>query len=177
MTIASKITLARIFATPIIVMLLLSPVIPESRTRLIIVMVLFVITSLTDAVDGYYARRFKQVTNFGKFLDPLADKLLIVSVLICMVELQIVSSIPVIVIIAREFIVTGLRLIAAGDGIIIEASKWGKIKTIAQVVTVAVLLFGLRFGDYFLWVTVLITVFSGIDYLIKNKKVFNVDRS
>lgn len=178
MTLASKITLTRILITPLIVYLLLTAVVPESRW---IVIVLFIITSLTDVVDGYYARRMKQVTTFGKFLDPLADKLLIASVLICMVELKIVSSVPVIIIIAREFIVTGLRLIAAGDGIVIEASRWGKIKTISQVVTVAVLLldlkvFGLDFGNLFLWITVIITVFSGVDYMVRNRKVFDYDR-
>ncbi|HAR62432.1 MAG: CDP-diacylglycerol--glycerol-3-phosphate 3-phosphatidyltransferase [Candidatus Margulisiibacteriota bacterium] len=169
MTLASKITLARIFATPVIVYLLLTTNTTYSR---LFVILLFVITSLTDVIDGYLARRLKQITTLGKFLDPLADKLLITSVLICMVEMRLVESIPVIIIIAREFAVTGLRLIAAGEGVVIDASRWGKYKTIAQVVTVIILLLRLDFAVIFLWLTVLITVLSGFDYFKKNIRIF-----
>ena len=174
MTLASKITFARIAATPLIVYLLLAIEMPWGRY---LALFLFIITSLTDAMDGYFARRLKQVTNFGKFLDPLADKLLITSVLVCMVELRIIDSIPVIIIIAREFAVTGLRLIAAGEGSVIDASMWGKYKTVAQVVTVTILLMEQQFGNMLLWITVLITVYSGIDYFVKNRRVFEYDRN
>lgn len=170
MTTASKITMVRIALIPVIIFLLYTAFVPYGR---IMVVLLFILASVTDAVDGYYARRFKQVTSLGKFLDPLADKLLIISVFVCMIELRIIPAIPVVIIIAREFAVTGLRLIAASDGKVIDASKFGKYKTVAQVITVVVLFLNMNIGIYILWLTVLITLASGMDYFLKNLKVFS----
>ncbi|MEM1503381.1 CDP-diacylglycerol--glycerol-3-phosphate 3-phosphatidyltransferase [Domibacillus sp. 8LH] len=141
---------------------------------------LFIIASTTDWVDGYIARKYNLVTNFGKFLDPLADKLLVSSALIMLVELQLAPAWIVIAIICREFAVTGLRLILAETGEVVAANMLGKIKTWTQIVAIAVLLLhnapfesmGFPFGDIMLWVALFFTLWSGWDYFKLNKDVF-----
>ncbi|OES43547.1 CDP-diacylglycerol--glycerol-3-phosphate 3-phosphatidyltransferase [Domibacillus iocasae] len=141
---------------------------------------LFIVASTTDWIDGYIARKYNLVTNFGKFLDPLADKLLVSAALIILVELQLAPAWIVIAIICREFAVTGLRLILAETGEVVAANMLGKIKTWTQIIAIAVLLLhnapfesmGIPFGDFMLWVALFFTVWSGWDYFKLNKDVF-----
>lgn len=180
----NKITLARIALIPVFMIIMLVPfqwgslhigdeLIPVAHLA---GAVLFIIASTTDWVDGYYARKLNLVTNFGKFLDPLADKLLVSAALITLVQFDLAPAWMVIVIISREFAVTGLRLVLAGTGEVVAANMLGKIKTWAQIIAVAALLLhnlpfelvSFPFGDIALWVAVLFTVISGWDYFAKN---------
>lgn len=142
----------------------------------------FIIASSTDAVDGYIARKHKLVTNFGKFLDPIADKLLVTAALMCLVQSGDVNVWAAMLIIAREFIVTGLRLVAAGEGIVIAASNLGKLKTVFQDVAIVAALLknfpislftSFQFDDYAMLLAVIITVYSLYDYIKKNLHVLN----
>lgn len=140
---------------------------------------IFVVASLTDTLDGYIARRDHLITDFGKFMDPLADKLLVCSALICFVELGDLPAWMVIVIIAREFIISGFRLVASDNGIVIAASKTGKLKTISQMVMVVLVIADL--GDIFdvlkqifIWLALILTVVSLIEYIAKNKNVLSM---
>ncbi|WP_202077221.1 CDP-diacylglycerol--glycerol-3-phosphate 3-phosphatidyltransferase [Caldalkalibacillus salinus] len=193
MNLANKITLARIFLVPIIMLFLLvrfdmgevafaEVTITYSE---MIAAIIFIIAASTDGLDGYIARKRKLVTNLGKFLDPLADKLLITAALISLVDRGSVEAWMVIVIISREFAVTGLRLVAAADGQVIAASKLGKLKTIVQIVAiVAVMLnnfpfgtIGIPFATLSMWVAVIVTIVSGVDYFMKNKSVIQFKKS
>lgn len=141
----------------------------------------FIVAASTDGLDGYIARKRQIITNFGKFLDPLADKLLISAVLIALVEMQRLSAWVAIIIISREFAITGLRLVAAAEGIVIAASKLAKWKTFTQIVAMVALMMnnfpfsvvGFPFDQCMVYLMVLMTVISGIDYFIKNKQVIN----
>lgn len=142
---------------------------------------IFILAALTDLADGKIARKYNLVTNFGKIMDPLADKLLVTSALVCLCELGEVPGWMVIVILAREFIITGLRSVAAGEGIIIAAAKSGKIKTVLQMVALSAILLNnwpvallvdWPLGTWLLWAAVAMTVYSGIEYIWKNKQVF-----
>ena len=147
-----------------------------------IAVVIFIVASASDAVDGHLARSRNLITDFGKFMDPLADKLLTCSAFICLVELQMIPSWVVIIIIAREFAITGLRTLAASDGIVIAASKWGKAKTISQMIAIIALLLVnwpvmafpalLLFGHIMVYVALALTLISGLDYFRLNKGVF-----
>lgn len=144
-----------------------------------IALVIFIIASLTDMLDGYLARKNHQVTNFGKFMDPLADKLLVCSALICFVDQNRLESWIVILIIAREFIISGFRLVASDNGIVIAASYWGKAKTISQMIMIILLI--LDWGGIFnvletvfIWLALILTVVSLVDYIIKNRKVLSI---
>ncbi|MBE6036541.1 MAG: CDP-diacylglycerol--glycerol-3-phosphate 3-phosphatidyltransferase [Clostridiales bacterium] len=143
--------------------------------------VIFIIASLTDMLDGKIARKYNLITNFGKIMDPLADKLLVTSALVCLCELGEVPAWMVIVILAREFIITGLRSVAAGEGIIIAAGKSGKLKTVLQMVALSAILLqnwpisiflDWPIGHWILWAAVFMTVYSGAEYIVKNKQVF-----
>lgn len=183
----NKITLSRIFLIPIFILLLSIPfdwgewsigstVLPVSHFA---AGLLFILASATDWVDGYYARKYNLVTNLGKFLDPLADKLLVASALILLVELELAPAWVVILIISREFAVTGLRLVAAGEGIVLAASSMGKLKTVTQIVAIAALLLhnfpfsylGFPFALIMLYLALFFTVLSGYDYFAKNWNV------
>lgn len=142
-----------------------------------IAVAIFMIASLTDLLDGKIARKYNLVTNFGKFMDPLADKLLVCSALICLVEMERLSAWIVIVIIAREFIISGFRLVASDNGVVIAASYWGKFKTTFQMLMVIVLLLDIQnsffqiLGTILVWVSLILTVVSLVDYILKNKDV------
>ncbi|ALC81115.1 MULTISPECIES: CDP-diacylglycerol--glycerol-3-phosphate 3-phosphatidyltransferase [Bacillus] len=180
----NKITLSRIALIPIFMIFMLAPldfgqvqIGNESiQTAHLAGAILFIIASTTDWVDGYYARKLNMVTNFGKFLDPLADKLLVSAALIILVQIGLAPAWMVIVIISREFAVTGLRLVLAGTGEVVAANMLGKIKTWAQIIAVSALLLhnlpfeliSFPFGTLALWVAVFFTVISGWDYFAKN---------
>lgn len=136
---------------------------------------IFIIASLTDLLDGKIARKYNLVTNFGKFMDPLADKLLVCSALICLVEMAKLPAWMVIVIIAREFIISGFRLIASDNGVVIAASYWGKFKTTFQMVMICLLIADIAainvVTSVIVWVALILTVVSLIDYLVKNKDI------
>ncbi len=172
---ANSLSLGRILGVPILLVLLSFP----SRFTCLITTLLFILISLTDMVDGFVARRYNQITNLGKFLDPLADKILICSVLIMLVDLSWVEGWIAIVIISREIIVTGLRAIAAEQGKVIAADKFGKLKTILQIVALCPLLlhypwFGINLvpaGTAILWAALVVTIFSGCNYLRHSYRV------
>lgn len=176
MNVPNKLTLFRIFLIPvfIVVMLLNIP------NKFLIACIIFIVASITDAMDGWMARKYNLVTDFGKFMDPLADKLLVISALTCMIEAGLVASWMVIIIVSRELTVSILRAIAAADGKVIAASGGGKLKTISQMVAIVILLLGAQFvNSTFLligWVCILVatllTLYSGAEYLIKNKELF-----
>ncbi|MDO4288124.1 MAG: CDP-diacylglycerol--glycerol-3-phosphate 3-phosphatidyltransferase [Eubacterium sp.] len=178
MNLPNKITMARIIMIPFFIVSLLVDF-PYHEP---IAVLIFIVASASDAVDGHLARSRQLITDFGKFMDPLADKLLVSSALICLVELQMIPSWVVIVIIAREFAITGLRTLAASDGIVIAASKWGKAKTISQMIAIIALLLVnwpvlafpalLLFGNIMVYVALVLTLISGIDYFRLNKGVF-----
>lgn len=140
-----------------------------------IALVIFIVASLTDLLDGKIARKYNLVTNFGKFMDPLADKLLVCAALICLIELQRIPAWIVIIIISREFIISGFRLVAADNRIVIAASYWGKFKTTFQMVMVCLMIANIEtlavFTQIIMWIAVALTVVSLIDYLAKNKSV------
>ena len=135
-----------------------------------IVVLIFCVASFTDYLDGHIARKYNLVTNFGKFMDPLADKLLVSSALICMIEMGMLPAWIVIIIISREFIITGFRLIAAEGGLVIAASWWGKIKTVTQMIMIILLLLGVQgiIATILIFLATLFTVISGVDYIVKN---------
>lgn len=174
MNLPNKLTLLRVFMIPVFVVLLLLEG-GQNQTLRFAAAIVFVAASLTDFLDGQIARRCNLVTNFGKFMDPLADKLLVCSALICLVELGQLPAWIVIIIIAREFIISGFRLVAADSGIVIAASWWGKFKTVSQMI--AVILFILNIpalallSQVFLYLALVLTIVSLLDYMIKNRRV------
>lgn len=143
-----------------------------------IALAIFILASLTDLLDGYLARKHNLVTNFGKFMDPLADKLLVCSAMICFVELGSLPSWVVILIISREFIISGVRLVASDNGVVIAASYWGKFKTTFQMLMVCLLIADLPGVLFYaitrisIWIALILTIISLIDYIYKNKNVF-----
>ena len=140
-----------------------------------IALAIFIIASLTDLLDGKIARKYNLVTNFGKFMDPLADKLLVCSALICLVALNKIPAWIVIIIIAREFIISGFRLIASDNGVVIASSYWGKFKTTFQMVMICLMIADISainlLTQIVMWVALILTVVSLVDYLVKNKDV------
>ncbi|AGB41555.1 CDP-diacylglycerol--glycerol-3-phosphate 3-phosphatidyltransferase [Halobacteroides halobius DSM 5150] len=171
----NKITLARIILIPIFMAFLLVDF--GLGYEEYIALAIFIIAAATDGLDGYIARKRGLVTNFGKFVDPLADKLLISAALISFVDLDVISAWPVMIIIAREFAVTGLRVLAASEGIVIAASNLGKYKTNAQIFAIIALVLNLSFDLILLWIAVLLTIVSGADYLINSKEVIKGDNN
>ncbi|MCI9199198.1 MAG: CDP-diacylglycerol--glycerol-3-phosphate 3-phosphatidyltransferase [Lachnospiraceae bacterium] len=173
MNLPNKLTILRVAMIPFFVLFMLFPVMGEADKW--IALVLFIVASLTDMLDGHIARKYNLITNFGKFMDPLADKLLVCSALICLVELGRIASWIVIVIIAREFIISGFRLIASDNGVVIAASYWGKFKTTFQMIMICLMIANLEplqlFTDIVMWIALILTVVSLMDYLIKNKEV------
>jgi len=176
MNLPNKITIFRMCMIPVFLVFFLIDTIPYGNW---IALGIFVIACLSDAVDGHLARKHNLVTNFGKFMDPIADKLLVCAALLCFVEQGTLNLIVAIVIVAREFIIGGLREVAAEGGLVIAASYWGKFKTTAQMMMCCLLIIHLDFGWFatleavFIWASFALTVISLLDYLIKNKSVLN----
>ena len=166
----------RVILIPFFVFFLLSPYFPAYGNY--IAVAIFIVASLTDMLDGKIARKYNLVTNFGKFMDPLADKLLVCSAMICLIELDRLAAWIVIVIIAREFIISGFRLVASDNGIVIAASWWGKSKTISQMIMIILLIADIPalsvLNTVLIWVALILTVVSLIDYLVKNKNVLSM---
>lgn len=144
-----------------------------------VALAIFCIASFTDFLDGYLARRDHLVTNFGKFMDPLADKMLVGAALICLVSLDKIPAWVVIIIISREFAISGFRLVASDNGVVIAAGWWGKFKTVSQMIMIILLLadFGGIFDileQAFIWIALALTVISLVDYIWKNRQVLNM---
>ena len=131
----------------------------------------FIIAAITDSLDGYIARKNKLVTTLGKFIDPLADKVLVIAAMLALIELGRVPAWIVMVIITREFVVTGLRLVAAAEGVVIAASKGGKLKTVCQIIALVMLILNIPGGMILMWVAMILTVWSGMEYLIDGSKI------
>ena len=169
MNLPNKLTIFRVILITVFIIALMSGIIPEPVNRYVGV-VIFCVASFTDYLDGHIARKYNLVTNFGKFMDPLADKLLVSSALICMIELGFLPAWIVIIIISREFIITGFRLIAAEGGLVIAASWWGKIKTVTQMLMIILVLLGVGgiIGNILIILATVFTVISGVDYIVKN---------
>lgn len=199
MTIANKLTIFRIFLIPVMIIFAVIPGLNNNNlfwgitTGQLIFMIIFIIASFTDFLDGYLARKRNEITTFGKFLDPIADKLLVLTALIFLIVFprwngskvipQILVGVTVIII--REFVVTGIRLLAVDKGKVIAASKLGKIKTATTMVAIIIMLFnGFNiahsiankpvmdwFSLIFFWLAILFTIISGVDYFVKNKEI------
>lgn len=177
MNLPNKLTMFRVILIPFFIFFLLVPVTAYDKW---IALAIFIIASLTDLLDGKIARKYNLVTNFGKFMDPLADKLLVCSALICLIELQRIPSWMVVLIIAREFTISGFRLIAADNGVVIAASYFGKFKTTFQMIAVCLLIADIEALQsvtlIILWIAVILTVVSLVDYLVKNKDVMKEEK-
>ncbi len=174
MNLPNKLTVLRVIMVPFFVFFMLTDV--GGAANKWIALIIFCVASLTDMLDGKIARARNLVTNFGKFMDPLADKLLVCSAMICLIPSGSLEAWIVIVIIAREFIISGFRLVASDNGIVIAASYWGKFKTVSQMAMIIVLIadFGGVFdmiGIALIWVSLILTVVSLIDYVAKNVQV------
>ncbi|WLR59788.1 CDP-diacylglycerol--glycerol-3-phosphate 3-phosphatidyltransferase [Guptibacillus hwajinpoensis] len=187
MNLPNKITVSRIFLIPVFLIFLLAPL-PLGETEVagavllnshLVATAIFIFASVTDWIDGYIARKHNLVTNLGKFLDPLADKLLVTSAFVSLVELGAAPAWIVVVILSREFAVTGLRLVASSEGEVLAASNLGKLKTWIQIIAIIALLIenvpfeaiGFPFATISLWAALIITVYSGWDYFSKNRQV------
>lgn len=174
MNLPNKLTVLRVIMVPFFVFFMLTDV--GGPANKWIALVLFCVASLTDMLDGKIARKYNLVTNFGKFMDPLADKLLVCSAMICMIEMGKLPAWIVIVIIAREFIISGFRLVASDNGIVIAASYWGKFKTVSQMFMLILLIADLggafnMIAQVLIWVSLVLTIVSLIDYIAKNVQV------
>ena len=177
MNLPNKLTMGRIFAIPVFIVVFLMGYKYAAA-------IIFILAALTDMLDGHIARKHNLVTNFGKLMDPLADKLLVMSALICLVQVEYVPGWMVIVILGREFIITGMRQVAAAQGIVIAAGTTGKIKTITHMIAIPLLIlenwpfsllnFNLPMDTIFLWIALIMTIVSGIEYIAKNKKLFSM---
>ena len=175
MNLPNKLTIFREILIPFFVVFLLLD--PSNQTYRYIADAIFIIASLTDMLDGKIARKYNLVTNFGKFMDPLADKLLVSAAMICLIATGQLAAWIVIVIISREFIISGFRLIASDNGIVIAASYWGKFKTVFQMLMIIVLIANIQMpfftvlGTILIYVALVLTIVSLIDYIVKNKDV------
>ena len=178
MNLPNKLTILRVAMIPFFVFFLLNAKIPNHQY---LAAVVFIAASITDALDGHIARKYNLITNFGKFMDPLADKLLVSSALICFVELGLIPSWVVIAIISREFIISGFRLVASDNGVVIAASYWGKFKTVSQMIMSVLLILHIKHPvllaaeQIFIYVSLILTIVSLVDYIAKNKNVLKTN--
>ncbi len=177
MNLPNKLTVLRVIMIPFFVLFMLVPVFGENSKW--VAVGIFIVASLTDLLDGKIARKYNLVTDFGKFMDPLADKLLVCSAMICLVGLQKLPSWIVVVIIAREFIISGFRLIAVENGRVIAASYWGKFKTTFQMIMVILMIVNIPalslITNIIMYVALVLTIISLVDYIVKNKDVMSGD--
>lgn len=175
MNLPNKLTLIRVILVPFFVFFMLTDIVPASPVT---ALVIFIAASITDALDGHIARSRNLVTTFGKFLDPLADKVLVISALICLNSLGVIGAVPVIIIVAREFMVSGLRLVTANEGVVVAAGIWGKLKTAFTMVAEVAIMLGLCLGlegnsadiayiiyQILIWIAAVLTIISGAVYL------------
>jgi CDP-diacylglycerol--glycerol-3-phosphate 3-phosphatidyltransferase len=175
MNLPNKLTMMRVLLIPVFVVALLVPI--GVSWQKWIALAIFIVASLTDLADGKIARKYNLVTNFGKFMDPLADKLLVCAALVCLVSLERIPAWVVIIIISREFIVSGLRLIAVDQGVVIAASMWGKVKTVFQMTMIILMLADIAqlalITAIVMWIALVLTVVSLADYITKNIHLIN----
>ena len=170
MNLPNKLTIIRMVLVPVfMVLFVLGYMLPAA--------IVFIIASLTDWFDGYIARKNGIVTNFGTFMDPLADKLLVFGAFLCLMNSGIISMWVLMIVLTREFLVTGLRLVAVSEGVVIAAGKSGKIKTALQMVAV---IYAIIFGsgtvtDVLIWVSTILTAYSGVEYMVQNRSVFKAE--
>lgn len=177
MNLPNKLTLIRMILVPVFVVFMLAPFNGAACEGIYkwIALIVFVGASLTDMADGKIARKYKLVTNFGKFMDPVADKLLVCSALICLIELGRIPAWAVIIIISREFVINGFRLVASDGGVVIAASIWGKVKTVFQMIMVIMMIVNFDWQWFYIltqvvmWISVILTVVSLVDYFWKNR--------
>ena len=175
MNLPNKLTTFRVILIPFFVFFMLAP--NMTGINHYIAAAIFIVASLTDLLDGKIARKYNLVTNFGKFMDPLADKLLVCSAMICLIQTGQLAAWIVVIIIAREFIISGFRLIASDNGVVIASSYWGKFKTTFQMLMVIVLILNVQMpffqilGKILTYAALILTVVSLIDYIVKNKDV------
>ena len=176
MNLPNKLTLLRVLLIPFFIVFMLVDVFGE--TDKYIALAIFAVASITDMLDGKIARKYNLVTNFGKFMDPMADKLLVCSAMICMIDDRLQSWI-VIVIISRELIISGFRTVAADNGVVIAASWWGKWKTTSQMIMIILLILDLNFAWYgiveyiFIYLALILTLISLVDYIVRNRSVLS----
>lgn len=168
MNLPNKLCFFRLFLVPMVLLVLYS----EINYSVYIATVIFIIAAITDVLDGYIARSRKLITDFGKFIDPLVDKILVVSVLVYLVYIQTIPDWMVIIIIAREFAISGFRIISASRGIVVAASKLGKFKTQSQIIAVIFALLELPFYSWVVLIAVILTVASGVDYIWNGRDIF-----
>ena len=179
--IPNMLSLSRVFLAPIVLIFLtiriktpvkfFEPLGIEVSIGDLLAVTVFIIAAITDSLDGYIARRFKLVTNLGKFIDSLADKVLVIAALLALIELERLPSWMVMVIVTREFVVTGLRLVAAAEGVVIAASPGGKTKTFSQIIAIIMLILNLPGRMIVMWIAMILTVTSGMQYLINGKNI------
>lgn len=175
MNLPNKLTVLRVLLVPVFVLFMVTPL--AAGTGKYVALAIFCIASITDWFDGYLARKYNLVTNFGKFMDPLADKLLVCSAMICLIPSGKLAAWIVLIIIAREFIISGFRLVASDNGIVIAASYWGKFKTVSHMAMIILLILDFQnpimalVTDVVVWVGLALTIISLIDYVAKNKQV------
>lgn len=176
MNLPNKLTMLRVILIPVFIVFMLANITSYDKW---IALAIFIIASLTDLADGKIARKYNLVTNFGKFMDPLADKLLVCSAMIALIELGRIPAWIVIVIIAREFIISGFRLIASDNGVVIAASYWGKFKTTFQMIMVILMIMDLSVlsivTTVIMYIALILTIVSLVDYLVKNWGVMGKD--
>ncbi len=183
MNLPNKLTILRIFMIPVFLLVLLCPLGIDRQIARYVATAIFCIASFTDFLDGYIARKYNLVTNFGKFMDPLADKLLVCSAMIALIGIEDaivpLPSVVVIIIIAREFIITGFRTIAAEQNIVIAAGIWGKLKTVCQMFMLIILLLNIdnvyltAAGNILIYASLVLAIVSAADYIFRNKQVLS----
>lgn len=174
MNIANKLTFLRLF---LVIVFTIVAYFEQNKEIMIFSIIIFIIASITDFLDGYIARKYNLVTNLGKLIDPLADKILVTSALLILIKIDRIDIFSTLVIISREYTISIIRAIAASEGVVIAASNSGKIKTVLQIFSILLLLYNINIAIFIYYLSVFITVISGIEYVLASKKIFqkNID--
>ena len=176
MNLPNKLTVARVCMVPLFMVALML----NTEVSRVVASVIFALASFTDMLDGKIARKYNLITNFGKLMDPLADKILTAAAMVCLVELGDLAAWIVVIILFREYAITGLRSVAASENIVVAANIWGKVKTVCQMIALMLLMLkpqivalcGVNLGLILMYVALLLTVYSGVDYVVKlNKQI------